>query len=53
MKAYDVISISHDGIELERFHSLKYAIKYLELKSENPDVLYIKLEVHIVKKGAQ
>ena len=53
MKAYDVISISHDGIELERFHSLKYAMKYLELKSENPDVLYIKLEAHTVKKGAQ
>lgn len=53
MKAYDVISISHNGIEFERFHSLKYAMKYLELKSENPDVLYIKLEAHTIKKGAQ
>lgn len=52
MKVYDVVSISHDGIELERFHSIKYAMKYLELKSENPDVLYIKLEVHTVKRGS-
>ena len=50
MKVYDVISISDCGIELERFHSLKYAMKYLELKSENPDVIYIKLEAHNIKE---
>lgn len=53
MKVYDVVTVSHDGIVVGRFQTLKCALIYLEHKSEDIDVLYIKLEAHTVKKGAQ